>query len=163
MKKYKVIYLCYDFENEPPYFDEGPLEFPSREKAEISMLHSVIDELTGLNGIMEDGNFPERSFIATMEDEEYDVVINCWDGPDYRPVTCYKAASIPELLEFFNAKLRKTYGLNITVQLHAYEEDDGSIWFYYTSAKYGDSDAYPTASEAYHEADDYLRGVGELW
>lgn len=163
MARFKVIQLCYDFEDKPPYFDEGSWTHATREKAEISMLRSVIDELACLNGIMEDGNFPERSFIATMEDEEYDVVVNAWDGPDYRPVTCYKVLSVTDLLRFFNAKLRNKYGQKITVKLHSYEEDDGSIWFYYTSAKYGDSDAYPTASEAYHEADDYLRGVGELW
>lgn len=163
MAKYKVLQVCYDFANQPPYFDELSGTFNTKTEAENSMYHCVIDELVMLNGIMEDDTFPERRFVATKEDENYDIVVNAWDGPDYRPVTCYKVMSITELLEFFDAKLRKTFGENITVQLHAYEEDDGSIWFYYTSAKYGESDAYVTASEAYDMASNYLNGVGEIY
>lgn len=163
MSKYKVIYLCYDFEGIPPYFDEGYCTYPTRESAENSMFRSALCELEELNGILEDDTFPERRFISTLEDEEYDVVINCWDGPDYRHVTCYKVGSIEELLVFFNKKLRETHGSEITVHLESYEEDDGSIQFYYTSMKYGDSVAYSTVSEAYEEANRYLHNVGELW
>lgn len=162
MTKYKIHMAFYDFENSEPYFDEVNGEFGSKMEAELAMLRCVLDELQSLNGIMEDDTFPERRFIATTEDEDHDVVINAWDGPDYRPVTCYKVMPVDELVEFFNAKLRKTYGHSITVQIHAYEEDDGSIWFYYTSVKYGESDTYKTANEAYSAANDYLRGVGEL-
>lgn len=62
-----------------------------------------------------------------------------------------------------NEELRNTYGKYISVEVKSYVEDDGSIWYYYTSAKYGDSDAYETIEEAYENANDYLNGVGELW
>ena len=67
------------------------------------------------------------------------------------------------MLDRYNAMLRKTHGKNITVQIKSYIEDDDSEWYYYTSAKYGDSNAYETIEEAYKEADSYLHGVGELW
>lgn len=63
----------------------------------------------------------------------------------------------------YNEMLRKTHGENITVQIRSYIEDDDSEWYYYTSARYGDSDAYETVKEAYEDADAYLHGVGELW
>lgn len=162
--KYKVLLTCHDFANKPSYFDESLDTFDTETEAENYMYHSAIDELESLCGILdEDGAFPELRFVPTMQDEEYNLVINAWDGPDYRPVTCYKVMSVDELVEFFNAKLRKTHGQSVTVQIHTYEEDDGSIWFYYTSVKYGESDTYKTANEAYAAANDYLHGVGELW
>ena len=157
MEKYKVLLLCYDFANKPPCFDE--LSFTSDLKVDtmVCMYQCVLDELESLNGIMENDTFPERRFIATMEDEDYDVVINCWDGPDYRPVTCYKVLSIDELLEFFNAKLRNEFGESITVKVCSYEEYDGITQFYYDTAYFGESNAYSTASEAYEMAASYLR------
>lgn len=62
-----------------------------------------------------------------------------------------------------NEELRNTHGKSITVEVKSYVEDDDSIWYYYTSVKYGDSDAYETIEEAYENANDYLHGVGELW
>lgn len=164
MKKYKILLTCYDFDEPMPYFDEVIGVFNSKLEAEKIMLECAIGEMENLCGILdEDGAFPELRFVPTMQDEEYNLVINAWDGPDYRPVTGYNVMSVNELLEFFNAKLRNTHGDKITVRLYSYEEDDGNIWFYYTSEKHGESDAYLTANEAYHHADDYLRGVGELW
>ena len=66
-------------------------------------------------------------------------------------------------LEQCNKMLRDKHGEMITVQVRSYIEDDDSTWYYYTSAKYGDSDAYETLEEAYENANDYLHGVGELW
>ena len=66
-------------------------------------------------------------------------------------------------IEECNDALRMRHGKNITVQIKSYVEDDDSIWYYYTSSKYGDSDAYETLEEAYENANDYLNGVGELW
>lgn len=64
----------------------------------------------------------------------------------------------------YNTMLRETHGKNITVEIKSYIEDDDSVRFYYTTARYGDSDdTWDTAEEAYKEADCYLRGVGELW
>jgi hypothetical protein len=123
----------------------------------------VLDELASLNGIMEDDEFPERRFIATMEDEDHDVVINCWDGPDYRPVTCYDVMAQKELLEKLNEMLREHYGQRITVKVKSYVDGDGVDKYYYTSRKYGDSVAFDRATTAYTEANIYLNGVGELW
>ena len=105
MKKYKVLQVCYDFSNNLPYYDEVSEIFDTKEQAECSMYQCVIDELEALNGISENGDFPERRFIATRETEDYDVVINAWDGSDYRPVTCYKVLFIDELMEVKNGAL----------------------------------------------------------
>lgn len=86
---YNIKLLCHDFENKPPYHDHIEGNFPTKEAAEATMLHAIIDELNSLNGINEDGTFPERRFTVQMEDETHDAVIICWDGEDYRPVTCY--------------------------------------------------------------------------
>ena len=66
-------------------------------------------------------------------------------------------------IEQCNEKLRNDYGQNIIVQIKTYIEDDNSMWYYYTSAKYGDSDAFETIKEAYDAACLYLSYVGELW
>lgn len=96
MIKYKINMTCHDFENSEPYFDEVNGEFGSKMEAELAMLRCVLDELQSLNGIMEDDTFSERRFIATIEDEDHDVVINAWDGPDYRPVTCYDIVEVKD-------------------------------------------------------------------
>ena len=68
------------------------------------------------------------------------------------------------MLEKYNAMLRERHGRNITVKLISrIDEDDGSEWFYYTSARYGESDGFETLKEAYDAADLYLCYVGELW
>lgn len=67
------------------------------------------------------------------------------------------------MLEKYNLMLKADFGENITVQIKSYIEDDGSEWYYYTSSRYGDSDAYETAEEAYAAAAIYLSYVGELW
>lgn len=67
------------------------------------------------------------------------------------------------MLNKYNSMLREKHGQSITVELKSYIEDDGSEWFYYTSARYGDSDGYETIEEAYSAADLYLCYVGELW
>lgn len=91
---YKIVLTCYDFDKSEPYKDEIQGVFTSRMNAEIVMLDCVLDELQSLNGINEEDEFPERRFIATREDEKHDVVINAWDGPDYRPVTCYDIVKV---------------------------------------------------------------------
>ena len=63
----------------------------------------------------------------------------------------------------YNEMLKKDYGQDITVQIKSYVEDDGSVFYYYTSARYGDSDAYATIIEAYDAACLYLSYVGDLW
>jgi hypothetical protein len=67
------------------------------------------------------------------------------------------------MLDKYNAMLKEEYGEYITVKIKSYIEDDGSEWYYYTSNKYGDSDAYETIEKAYKEAGIYLCGAGEMW
>ena len=68
------------------------------------------------------------------------------------------------MLDKYNAMLKEEYGKDITVKLTSYIEDDGSEWYRYTSARYGDSDnAFETIEEAYSDACLYLSYVGELW
>lgn len=66
-------------------------------------------------------------------------------------------------IEQYNEKLKNEYGQNITVQLRSYTEDDGSVWYYYTSARYGDSNSFETIEAAYSDACLYLSYIGELW
>ena len=68
------------------------------------------------------------------------------------------------MLEKYNAMLKEEYGVNITVEIKSYIEDDDSVWYYYTSARYGRSEnAFETIEEAYSDACLYLSYVGELW
>lgn len=68
------------------------------------------------------------------------------------------------MIEKYNAMLREEYGKDITVEIKSYIEDDNSEWYYYTSARYGDSDnAFESIEEAYNDACIYLSYVGELW
>lgn len=62
----------------------------------------------------------------------------------------------------YNQKLKDEYG-DVTVEIKSYIEDDGSTYYYYTSARYGDSDAFETIEEAYSDACIYLSYAGELW
>lgn len=93
-KQYKLVLTCYDFHKPEPYTEELPHRYETPEKAKLSMQTLVLDELVSLNGIDANGNFPERRFIATTEDSDHDIVINAWDGPDYRPVTCYDIVEV---------------------------------------------------------------------
>ena len=86
---FKVKLLCYNHGDPTPSHDVIPCEFATHEAAETAMLHHILDELNQLNGVDEDGNFPERHFTVQMEDETHDAIILCWDGEDYNPVTCY--------------------------------------------------------------------------
>lgn len=68
------------------------------------------------------------------------------------------------MLDKYNAMLREEYGEDITVILKSYIEDDDSERYYYTTARYGDSEnAFETIEEAYSDACLYLSYVGELW
>lgn len=93
-KQYKIVLTEYDFQEPEPYTEELPDRYETREQAQLAMSYLVMDELASLNGIDADGNFPERRFIATSEDTDHDIVINAWDGPDYRPVTCYNIVEV---------------------------------------------------------------------
>lgn len=93
-KQYKIVLTCYDFDKPEPYTEELPSRYETPEQAKLSMHTLVLDELESLNSIDADGNFPERRFIANTEDQDHDIVINAWDGPDYRTVTCYDIVEV---------------------------------------------------------------------
>lgn len=90
---YKIVLTCFEYKETNPSTKELPIVFASETEAENALLRLVIDELSELNGITEDGSFPERRFIAMLDNEDHDAVINCWDGPDYMPVTYYDIVS----------------------------------------------------------------------
>lgn len=163
MAKHKILLTCYDFDEKEPYFDEVIGVYNSKMEAENVMLSCVLDELECLNGINSDDTFPERRFIASKEFEDYDVMINAWDGPDYRHVTGYNVILQTELLEMLNSMLRKTHGEHITVKVKHHLDADGHTKYYYTSKRYGHSIDFSMAVTAYYEANTYLHGVGELW
>lgn len=66
------------------------------------------------------------------------------------------------MVDKYNEMLKSEYG-DVTVQIKSYAEDDGSVLYYYTSARYGDSEIFETIEEAYSDACLYLSYVGELW
>ena len=160
MGKYKVLLTCYDFENTNPYLDEVTGVFPTSTRAICEMMHCVLDELTSLNGIMHGDTFPERRFISTMEDKNHDIVVNAWDGPDYRPVTCYDVITQAELLKNLNKMLKQRHGNNISVKIKHFIDDNGDTKYYFTSRQYGDGDTFDRSVDAYYDADDYLCGIG---
>ena len=48
-----------------------------------------MNELEDLCGIREDNTFSELRFVPTMVYDSHFLVINGWNGEDYRPVTVY--------------------------------------------------------------------------
>ena len=91
---FKVVLLCYDYASPSPYLDSIDAAVETREEAEVIMLRCALDELNDLNAPTGETEKPERSFTAQLEDEAYDVIICCWDGEDYMPVTCYKILEV---------------------------------------------------------------------
>lgn len=67
------------------------------------------------------------------------------------------------MIDKYNVMLKTEYGENVTVEIKSYIEDDDSVWYYYTSTRYGDSNAFESIEEAYNDACIYLSYVGELW
>lgn len=110
-----------------------------------------LTDITGTIGEWLDGEF---------DDEMPDEVVDLLEQAYALAVGSIEAKS---KLDKYNSMLKEKHGANITVEIKNYIEDDNSIWYYYTSDKYGDSDAYETIEEAYKEADIYLCGVGEMW
>lgn len=91
---FKIVLLCYDYRKPFPYLDSFDSALETREEAEVIMLRCALNELNELNAPTEEGGKPERAFTAQLDDEAYDVIICCWDGEDYMPVTCYKIVEV---------------------------------------------------------------------
>ena len=179
---FKLRIYCND--GDCQYWDDGIGAYETYDKALLACYQNALQEVQSL---MESGNY----FNWFEVNENFEITDNYknetlkdivffpvavihynrapWDREndcDIEIITAYDIVEIAEVctvLDKYNAMLKETYGEHITVQIKSYIEDDGSEWYYYTSARYGDSDAYETVEEAYKEADDYLCGVGELW
>lgn len=158
---YSIITTCFDTKN-VKHKEKFDITFPTRETAEISMLHCVNNEVSDLN-MPDANNTPHtRVFIADLNGE-HDAIVRMWDGDDYWDVTYYDIMETYKvLLDEYNSKLQEKYGKGIGVHLESYN-DNGNQMFYYTSQRYGESDAFDTIEKAYKEACIYLDGVGELW
>lgn len=71
------------------------------------------------------------------------------------------AIMVQSIIDKYNELLREEFGMDIAVQIKSNSEDDDSIRFLFTSAKYGDSYSYDTAEKTYSEARKYLLSFGE--
>lgn len=85
--EYVVISVFYHTSGEIEWEEK---HFGSRLTAEHYALFCAIDDLEQLCSMMDDGTYPELRFVPTMGDEDYYIVINAWDGPNYQPVVTYK-------------------------------------------------------------------------
>lgn len=162
-EKYKIILTCYD-PNAEPYCDEIDGMFDSITEAQNAMYRCAISEADSLNIPCEGNCKIEKMYGVTLDEYSNPVVyVRYANDNDITKLTNYSVVKIEQelsMLDKYNEMLRERHGKNITVEIKSYIEDDGSKWFYYTSSRYGDSDAYKTIEEAYDEADTYL---GELW
>ena len=179
---FKLRIYCNDG-NDSQYWEDGIGQYETYDKALIACFRNALDEAAELmmdadygryfevetdfkitdtyaNDQLKDvGYFPVATvfYDHAPQDRENDCEIQIVTGYDI-----VRVENNPRLAKY-NEWLRETHGHEITVELKSYIEYDNSEWFYYTSARYGDSDAYETIEEAYKEADSYLHGVGELW
>lgn len=178
-KKYVIVHTHWDYCDAIPYCVEYARIHDSFDDAMDEIKYHVEWELYCLNEL--DSNHPKEKVAVEDSDgnivgydypfrADYNGVNHCiirfWDGDDYWNVSTYNIHELVEeenILNKYNEILKLAHGQKIAVQVKSYVEDDGSKWYYYTSTKYGDSDAYKTIEEAYKEADSYLHGVGELW
>lgn len=161
--KYIIKLTCWDYPNPTPYTDyvlngKSPMKFETYDEAKIALLINVIEEANELNFSSDENGecVDRRHFIPDIDVEDYECIIRAWDGDDYMPVTAYDILTIKDELEYLNRKLQEKHGEDITVKICSYKEDDGSIKYYYTSAKYGESDSFNTPEAAYKAADAYL-------
>lgn len=170
------------------YWDDGLGEYETYDKALIACYQNALSETASLMIDADYGKYfeVEQSFeiteayandalkdvvffpVATVlydrapQDRENDCKIEIVTGYDI--VEIEESTNESDPCDKYNAMLRETHGKNITVSVKSYIEDDDSVRFYYTTARYGDSDdTWDTAEEAYKEANSYLHGVGELW
>ena len=63
-ERYQATLTKFEYQNPNPTITELPIIFSSHTEAENAMLHWVIDDLSELNGIMENGSFPERGKLT---------------------------------------------------------------------------------------------------
>ena len=160
---YRVKRLCFNSNGDLPCEDNPAETFDMFEEAwnfaetlanqEKKYLNSDCDE--GISfGIPMDDKYEKKESIRI----EYYYNPDGDDTGNTEIVTKYFVCS-DNILEKYNSMLKEMYGQNITVQIKSYIEDDGNTWFYFTSVRYGDSDAYASIEEAYKQADMYLKSL----
>lgn len=159
-EKYKILLNCYDPYCEP-FQDEISGEFDSIVEAQNIMMKCAIEEADSLNESFLFDTPITRVYGVTPDGNNGVTVYVFYVGNDSTTkLTEYQIAPYSEYqIQVYNDKLLERYGPSITVKIKSYIEDDGSIWFYYTSSKCGDSDAYETIEQAYESANDYLNDI----
>lgn len=182
--KWKLRIYCNDGQ-EDQYWEDGVGEYETFDKALIACYENSLQEVYSLMSTSDYYNWFETEMDFEVTDSYYAPNIvelgtvfpvatiyydkAPWDREndcDIRIVTGYYIvdAEANDEIRKYNSMLRETHGLDITVEIKSYIEDDGVTKFYYTTARYGDSDdAWDTARKAYEEADAYLHGVGKIW
>ena len=160
IEKYKILLTCYDPYCEP-FQDEISGEFDSIMEAQNIMMKCAIEEASSLNeSYMYDNPIVRVYTVVSDGDNGVTVYVNYTDNANRAMLTEYQIAPYSEYQrQIYNDKLIERYGPSITVEIKSYIEDDGSIWFYYTSNRRGDSDVYETVEQAYEMANDYLGNI----
>lgn len=159
-EKYKILLNCYDPYCEP-FQDEISGEFGSITEAQNVMLRCAIEEAHSLNESYMDDNPIVRVYTVVPDgDNSVTVYTNYTDNAKRVMLTEYQIAPYSEYQrQAYNDKIIEKYGPGTTVEIKSYIEDDDSIWFYYTSNRCGDSDAYESIEQAYEMANDYLDNI----
>ena len=96
---YRIVLTCWDHEEKSPFCDRVANLFDSKESAQKALRSCVKDELEALNGRdIEDIDLEYPSefdrFKVIFDGDEFDAIIQFWDGDDYWPVTGYKIHEI---------------------------------------------------------------------
>lgn len=159
-EKYKILLTYYDPHHKPCH-DEVSVEFNSILEAQIMMLKCAIEEADSLNaGSLFDTPITKVYGVTPEGDNGVTVYVLYVGNDSATKLTGYQIVPYSDyLIQEYNNELSERYGSDITVKIKSRIEDDGSIWFYYTSARHGDSDAYETIEQAYEMANDYLTNV----
>ena len=63
------------------------------------------------------------------------------------------------MLAKYNAMLKEEYGKDITVEIKSYIEDDDTVWYCFTTMRYGSNDGFASLEEAYKAAKWYLNSL----
>ncbi len=110
-------------------------------------------------------------FVAKVFHLQYEEVRDALAGKEYWCLdSCFNRLIMKDeeqiqrvkAIDNANQKLKADFGPDITVHI-ASRNIAKNGGFYYVSARYGESDEFPTVEEAYKAAVVYLREAGNLW
>ena len=159
-EKYKILLTCYD-PNTEPFYDEIKGEFYSIMEAQHMMYKCAIQEADSLNETWLSDDSIERVYGVCINGSDSVTVYVLHVGGEPTNLTDYVVMTYSEYqVQRYNEKLRERYGSNITVEIKtSIDEDDGTVYFYYTTKNCGDSDLMLTAERAYESANEYLNNI----